>query len=266
MSVRSYEWHAPAERRRRPGGVAVAIPWILAAATILAQIAYPLVDGDPRDGLTVATVVLFFLASASHAWVWRGAGWAFGFVVISVGVGLAVEAVGSDTGVPFGDYAYADSLGAKVLGVPWVIPLAWSMMAYPALIAGRRLVQSRWAVPLVAGLALASWDLFLDPQMVDAGHWTFADPTPSIPLSGGIPWTNLLGWLAVSVVLMAMLDRLPRRPADDRQPAVLYLWTYVSFVIANVFFFDEPRVALAGGVVMGLVALPYAWVLCFERA
>ena len=265
MSVRSYEWHASAERRRRPGGVAASIPWVLAAATILAQIAYPLVEGEARDDLTVVTVVLFFLASASHAWVWRGAGWALGFVAVSVTFGLGIEALGSETGVPFGEYAYADSLGAKVLGVPWVIPLAWSMMAYPALLVGRRLVHSRWAVALVAGLALASWDLFLDPQMVEAGHWAFADPTPSVPFSDGVPWTNLVGWLIVSVVLMALLDRLPRRPADDSQPAVLYLWTYVSSIVANAFFFDRPGVALVGGVVMGIVALPYAWSLWGER-
>ena len=265
MSLRSYTWHAPAERRRRPGAVAAAIPWVLAAATILLQIAYPLVHGDARDTLTVVTVVMFFLASASHAWVWRGAWWAIGFVVVSVGFGLAIEAVGESTGYPFGEYDYAGSLGATVLGVPWVIPLAWSMMAYPALIVGRRLVHSRWAVPLVAGLALASWDLFLDPQMVEAGHWSFADPTPSVPFSEGVPWTNLLGWLLVSVVLMAILDRLPRTAADDTQPAVLFLWTYVSSVLANAVFFDRPGVAVVGGIGMGLVALPYAWSLWLER-
>jgi len=139
-------------------------------------------------------------------------------------------------------------------------------MAYPALIAGRRLVRSRWATPLVAGFALATWDLFLDPQMVDAGHWSYAFPSPSVPLLPGIPWSNLGGWIGVSVLLMLALDRLPRRAADDRQPALLYLWTYVSSVLAAAVFFNEPRVALAGGVGMGLVAVPYAWVLWSERA
>ena len=88
----------------------------------------------------------------------------------------------------------------------------------------------------------------------------------SPPLVDGIPWTNFAGWLAVAIVLMAILDRLPRRPADDRQPALLYLWTYASSVLANAAFFDRPGVAVAGGVVMGLVAIPYAWVLWTERA
>jgi uncharacterized membrane protein len=264
VSVRSYTYYEAAESRRRPGPFAAAIPWALAGATVLAQIAYPLVKGEARDALTVVTVVLFFLASTSHALIWRGAAWAAGFVVVSVGVGLLVEAIGSSTGYPFG--TYADSLGAKVFGVPWVIPLAWAMMAYPALIAARRLVRGRWTTPVVAAVALASWDLFLDPQMVEAGHWTFAYPTPSVVFEPGIPWTNLGGWVVVSLGLMLILDRLPRRSADDRQPAALYLWTYFSFVLANLVFFDEPRVALAGGVMMGLVAIPYAWSLWSQRA
>ena len=54
-------------------------------------------------------------------------------------------------------------------GVPLIVPLAWTMMAYPALLVGRRI-----GAPVLAGAAaLASWDLFLDPQMVAAGHWHF---------------------------------------------------------------------------------------------
>lgn len=264
--MRSYAWAAPGPRVRRPSNPARAVPWVLAAATVLSQIAYPLLDDEPLHRLTAVSVALFFLASVSHAWVWRGAAWALTFVVVSVGTGLAVEVLGERTGYPFGEYGYANSLGAKVLGVPWVIPLAWSMMAYPALIAGRRLVRSRRLVPLVAGFALAAWDVFLDPQMVGEGHWAFASPTPSPPLVDGIPWTNFGGWLIVAVLLMAVLDRLPRTPADDRQPALLYLWTYASSVLANAVFFDRPGVAIAGGVVMGVVAIPYAWALWSDRA
>lgn len=265
MSVRTYTWYPPAGRRRSPGAVARAVPWALAGLTVLAQIAYPLTDGDALDDLTAVTVVLFFLATVTHAWAWRGTAWAAGYTAIVVVFGLLIEAIGTATGFPFGAYDYADSLGAKVLGVPWVIPLAWAMMAYPALLAGQKLVRSRLLVPLVAGVAMAAWDLFLDPQMVEAGHWTFANPEPSIPWSGGVPWTNLAGWLGFSILLMAILDRLPRRDADDHQPAILYLWTYVSSVVANLFFWGRPGVALVGGIGMGLIAVPYAWLLWRDR-
>jgi uncharacterized membrane protein len=108
---------------------------------------------------------------------------------------------------------------------------------------------------VVGGWALASWDLFLDPQMVAAGHWRWADTSPGLQ---GIPLTNYVGWLAVSVALMAILDRLVPRQGGDAQPLTLYLWTYGSSVLANLAFFDRPAVALTGGIGMGVVALPLA--------
>ena len=54
----------------------------LAAATVLLQIGYPLTSGDVRTALTVATVVVFFLASTSHALVHRGARWTAGYVLV----------------------------------------------------------------------------------------------------------------------------------------------------------------------------------------
>lgn len=239
-----------------PQGAALA--WFLAGLAVLAQIGYPLTSGATRTTLTVGTVVVFFLASATHALVARGPRWAGLLVAVSAGGGLLAEAVGVATGVPFGAYAYADSLGWQVLGVPVVVPLAWAMMAYPALLVGRRLATGR-RVALVGGWALASWDVFLDPQMVSAGHWRWRDPTPSLPGVDGIPLTNFLGWLLVAVVMVGVLDRtLPRVPADDRQPASLYLWSYASQVLGNAAFFGRPSVAAVGGALMGLVALPYA--------
>ena len=229
-----------------------AVTWGLAAGAIAAQIAYPLTPPGPaRDRLTVVTVVIFCAAALAHAAVARG--WRFTALLLAVtaGGGLAVEAVGVATGIPFGAYAYTGTLGAQVLGVPVVIPLAWTMMGYPALVVGRRITRSPVAGPLVAGAALATWDLFLDPQMVDAGHWTWG------PADGphllGIPAGNFLGWFVVATLMMAVLWRQTPASSDDRVPLVLYLWTYVSSVLAHLAFFDLPASALVGGLAMGAV-------------
>ena len=234
------------------------LPVGLAAATVLLQIAYPLVSGHSRDVLTVVTVVVFFLASASHAVLHRGASGALVFVLITAGFGLAAEAVGTATGYPFGAYRYANSLGVRAFGVPVVIPLAWSMFAYPCLLVGQRLGRTRGQAALIGGWALASWDLFLDPQMVAAGHWHWTSVRHALPGAPHIPVSNYLGWLAVALVMLAALQVLPRRAADDRQPAGLFLWTYASSVLANAVFFGRPLTALVGGVGMGVVAVPYA--------
>jgi carotene biosynthesis associated membrane protein len=227
-------------------------PAALAAVTVLLQIGYPLAHGSLRDRLTVVTVLAFFAASVTHAVATRGRDWAVGLVALSAGLGLLAETVGVRTGIPFGHYAYGSSLGPKVLRVPLVIPLAWAMFAYPCLLVGQRLA-SGWCAVIIGSLALASWDLFLDPQMVAAHHWTWHQGGPAL---NGIPLANTAGWLAVSLLLMTLLSRLPQRDADDRVPSALFLWTYASSVLANAAFFGRPGVALAGGLAMGLIAVP----------
>lgn len=230
----------------------------LAALTVLLQVGYPLFSGSRRDALTVITVLAFFAASVTHAAVHRGLRWAAALVVVTAGTGLLAEAVGTATGVPFGDYDYAGSLGWQVFSVPVVVPMAWTMMAYPCLLVGQRLASSSVVAALLGGAALAAWDLFLDPQMVEAGHWTWRDVELSWPGSPDVPVSNSLGWLLVAVVMVGALQLLPRRDADDRVPAALFLWTYASSVLAFAVFFGRPLVALVGGIGMGLVAVPYA--------
>lgn len=265
--------------RRSPRGVARYVPVALAVAVVGLQTAYPLVaQGPALDLLTVGTVIVFAAASVSHAVVWRGRRFAAALVVVTGGAGFAVEAVGVATGLPFGAYAYAESLGPLVAGVPVVIPMAWTMMAYPAYAVARRLTRSRWVRVPVAGWALTSWDLFLDPQMVDAGHWSWDASGPAVL---GIPLSNFAGWFLVATVMMAVLDVAAGRLAGDwtgREGAVrgavagvagvvapadaplygLYLWVYASSVLSHLAFFGLPGSAVLGGIGMGVVAFPLA--------
>jgi putative membrane protein len=252
------------DRRHRPSGAAVGLAWLLAAATVAAQIAYPLVDGEWLRRVTVAVVVVFFATCVTHALVHRGPAFTLGLVVVSAGGGLVAEAVGVRTGYPFGEYSYAGTLGPEVLDVPVVVPLAWTMMAYPVLLAARRL--SRWWSPVIGGLGLMAWDMFLDPQMVDDGHWTWTHPDPSLTAIEGIPLTNFAGWAAVGTVMMLALTLLlPDREADEVLPATLLGWTWVGYVVGNVFWFGSDSVALVAGIALGLLVVPYTWVLWQSR-
>ena len=245
-----------------------AVPIGFALATVLAQIAYPLVHGEARNVLTVLTVLLFAAASGTAAWRRAGAGFAGLLLLVSAGGGFVAEAIGVATGVPFGHYTYAGSLGPRLLEVPLVIPFAWAMMAYPALLVGRYCASSVAGRTAVAAVALATWDVFLDPQMVDAGHWSFAPGNG--PTLTGIPLINFAGWLLVAAVLMLVLtvvlpwDRHDPGPAEDARdssslvPLGLYLWTYASSLLANLVFFGRPEVALTGGLAM---AVPVALLL-----
>lgn len=245
----------------RTGRGAGRLAWALCGLLVLTQICYPLTGGGLRAGLTVLTVVLGYLLSVSHALLTRRWRAAAALVAVATGGGLAVEAVGVATGFPFGGYDYSGLLGPKLLGVPLVIPLAWTWMAWPAWLAAVRLTGHRVARVALAGIGLAAWDLFLDPQMVAEGYWRWRDATPALPGVPGVPVGNYLGWLGVAWVLMALLATLGGPPvavgsAADAPMLALWLWTYASSVLAHAVFLGLPGSALWGGVAMGAVVLP----------
>lgn len=252
------------------------LPLVLAGATVLAQITYPLLGGRVLTLVTIGTVLLFCTASLAHATLTAGPRTALLVLLVAGGSGLVAEAVGTATGFPFGPYEYSGTLGWAVLEVPVVIPLAWTMMAWPMLLLGRRLSAAlleqagrdtgapvrggaRGALTaLLGGLGLAAWDLYLDPQMVEAGHWVFADPEPGLPGVPGIPLTNYAGWALVAVLMIGLLDAVvPHRDVDERVPALLLAWTWLGSGLANVAFFGRPEVAAYGLVGMGLTVGPY---------
>ncbi|MFI2647178.1 carotenoid biosynthesis protein [Micromonospora fulviviridis] len=246
------------------------MPWALLAVLVLAQICYPLTGGATRAGLTVATVVLGWLLSVGHALLSRGTRIALALVAVATGGGFAIEALGVATGFPFGSYDYSGELGPKLAGVPLIIPLAWTWMAWPAWLTAVRLTGSRPGRIALAAVGLAAWDLFLDPQMVAEGYWRWRDATPALPGLPGIPVSNYLGWLLFAVLLMAALRPLAGPPVDraggrDAPMFALYLWTYASSVLAHAVFLRLPASALWGAAGMAVAAVPLAVTLLRAR-
>jgi putative membrane protein len=251
---------------------------VLAGGGVLLQVAYPLLSGEPLRAATLGSVVLLSAAAVAHAVAVRGWLWGLAMTLTFGGLGLLVEAVGTATGFPFGTYSYTGTLGLEVAEVPVLVPLAWIMLGYPAYLAGQALGGRRWGW-LVGAWTLAAWDLFLDPQMVEAGHWVWAAPDPALPGVPGIPLTNYAGWvLAASTMMLVMtgwtrlLERSRASPLPaagrlphDFAPAAVLVWTYLSQVLANLVFFGRPAVAAWGGLAMGLTVVPYLRLLLRER-
>ena len=200
----------------RPGRT-LRVPLALTAVTVLAQIAYPLAPDDWLGRLSVLTVLAFAAASTTHAVAARGWAWAARLLLVVVPGAFAAEVVGVGTGFPFGHYDYSHRLGPVAgrraaagptrladdgLPVPPAGPRCWS--------ADR--IASDWSISLSSkgfspserspGVALAAWDVFLDPQMVAAHNWTWRHPSPGLPGVASVPLTNLAGWLLVAVTLM----------------------------------------------------------------
>jgi uncharacterized membrane protein len=239
----------------------IRLGWVVAgsaafAVMALVQLVYPL--RDEQAGLSVLIVVLMAAAALAFGAARWGRGRAFAAFGAVAGFTLALEWVGHTTGLPFGDYAYTGALQPEIAGVPAVVPLAWFAMALPAREVAIRLVGPGWARVAAGALALTAWDVFLDPQMVEAGFWVW---------EGGGPWrdvplSNYAGWVVGSAVVMTLLDRVVP-PGDARRPGgrgLLAIYAWMAFLSTFGFLvpFGDPVVAVVGGVAMGVPAV-LAW-------
>jgi putative membrane protein len=233
-----------------------------AVAVIGLQVPYPLVHGHARDVLTVVTVVVFAIVSAGYALTSRGAQYAVVLVVVAGLGGFLVEVAGVHTGVPFGRYRYDGGLGPAVCGVPVVIGLAWLMMAHPCVVVAERIAARAGVRIAAAAVALAGWDVFLDPQMVSAHHWHWLDPDPHLPGVQRVPLSNYGGWLLVATVIASVLVVASRRRVRlgtgtaDEPVVVLWIWVWLSSALAALVFFGHPAVAGWGLLAMGIVGVP----------
>lgn len=233
-------------------------PLVLAGALVLVAIAYPLTAGSGRLAVTWAIVLLGAALSVVHAALAHGRRTGIGVLVLVAVTAVAFEAVGLATGFPYGRYRYGTGLGPALLGVPFLVPLAWLMMAWPSRVLADRLTHG---VPaslrpaarvLVAAAVFAAWDVVLDPQMVQAGYWTWASPSPDLPGIATVPLTNLAGWLLAGLVLMALLEvlvartALPERRVGDAAPLLALGWMTLGGALAHAGWLGLPGSAAWG--------------------
>lgn len=163
--------------------------------------------------------VAFTFFAQGHIWISFGVlfiyltqktkfSWITGFIAVYA-ISLISELSGTRFGLPFGEYAYTELLGAKWFDlVPVLIPVSWFTMALPSFTlawfafpsTSQRLKRISFAAAL-----LTLWDLSLDPAMSYlTTYWTWGEQGPYY----GMPWINLVGWYATGLVLMASLHAL----------------------------------------------------------
>jgi len=231
-------------------------PWAGAASmTVAAMLATPFArrGGGGRKGLTNLTVSALSVSTSLAAAARWGVGRTAAVGVAVVSATTALEVIGTRHGRPFGRYQYADALQPQVAGVPLIVPAAWWAMSVPAREVAHSALGSR-STPVrrvvVGAAALSAWDLFLDPQMVDEGYWTWERRGAY----RGIPVSNYVGWFLLGAGVMAMLEigLPPGEPLLEliAEYGVMAMMETVAFAS----FFADRTVAVIGGVAMLPVA------------
>jgi len=247
------------------------VPLVLLSCTIALNISWPILQGHTRTVVTILGVVTFFSESAIHAFNTRGSRYVLTFLATVLPIAFIAEVIGVHTGLPFGDYSYSTKLGWMLWDVPLLIPLAWFMMTYPCWLIATSMHKKPIVQISIAAWLMATWDLFLDPQMVNEGFWvwhTDSGPTKQIPIS------NFFGWLITAAILFTVLNALlpktsPTAITDgatklwqaDYVPYLAVAWVWLGSFVANIGwvtpFLDQPRTAFVGLIAMGVALVPF---------
>jgi len=144
-----------------------------------------------------------------------------GWAVITFQSTLVLEIVGVATSLVFGAYTYGSTLGLKLLGVPLLIGINWTIIILGIV----QVARTRIANPLAAALVTASltvlFDYVMEPVAIALDYWTWA--------GGDIPLQNYIAWFCIAFVF-AFLFAKQKLAAVNKVPTLIVIVQFVFFV------------------------------------
>lgn len=162
----------------------------------------------------------------------------FIFAGVTYVLSLTSELLGTGTGWPFGNYAYTDFLGYKVLDhVPYTIPMSWFYMGLASYLLGTRIAEHMGkgdSILWTTGLGvwfLTVWDLVLDPAMAHSSlrvkfwEWTESGPYFDMPIK------NLVGWSVTGLIFMVVSRWLWKGSVSTRGMSSIPLAVYIVNIV-----------------------------------
>ena len=139
---------------------------------------------------------------------------------------FAVEAIGTKSGLLFGNYFYNQSLGIKVFQTPLLIGVNWFILVYASTAIVRSVkILRRW-VPFSAAALMVAFDFIMEPVAVETGMWSWTN--------GVIPLQNYLMWFIITVLVVGVMELMNIKTVKP-VAARLFWVQFVFFVLLNLF-------------------------------
>jgi putative membrane protein len=129
--------------------------------------------------------------------------------------GFTIEAVGTSTGLIFGEYSYGKSLGIKVFDTPLTMIVNWMLTVYLAVMFVGKRVKPLWLFALLASLLMVGYDVILEPVAIRFDMWSWSQGVP--------PMQNYIGWFVVSLPLVTFLRQFSSNSSNSLAGIVLFL-------------------------------------------
>ncbi|TCO09852.1 carotenoid biosynthesis protein [Natronoflexus pectinivorans] len=139
---------------------------------------------------------------------------------------IAVEAIGTKTGMLFGSYFYGPNLGWKVFDAPILIGANWLVLAYGATAIVRQYPALKKWVPFSAAALMVLFDFIMEPVAMKTGMWDWA--------GGVVPLQNYFMWFVVAVIVVGLFELFNVKTV--KPIAIRLFWVQmVFFLVLNIF-------------------------------
>ncbi|HAQ39317.1 MAG TPA: carotenoid biosynthesis protein [Saprospirales bacterium] len=143
------------------------------------------------------------------------------FTLIAVS-GFLIEYAGITTGAIFGLYHYGNTLGLKVLEVPLIIGINWSVLVFSTAAILANIKISLWFKSMIAATLMLIYDFFLEPVAVRFDFWTWE--------GGNIPIQNYLAWWMISFIFLVPTHMIVKR-LNNRMALPVILIQALFFIV-----------------------------------
>ncbi|MGB4773994.1 MAG: carotenoid biosynthesis protein [Daejeonella sp.] len=144
------------------------------------------------------------------------------FLFITYSAGLAIEILGVNTKLIFGDYEYGKTLGLKLFGTPLMIGVNWVILIYctGVFLSGFKLPV--FIRSMIGATLLVFLDVLIEPVAVKFDYWHWKEPN--------IPLQNYIAWFIFSALLLHLFSFLHFK--KNNPAAIVLLCTQLLFFAA----------------------------------
>jgi len=136
---------------------------------------------------------------------------------------LITEWIGIHTSWLFGNYAYGDTLGFKIDGVPLTIGINWFLLIYSAgVLLDRSRIKNSYTRIIIGALLLVLLDVLIEPIAIKFNYWHWA--------GNGIPLKNYACWFLLSALMLFVFEQFKFKRQSLVAPVFL-LTQFVFFIV-----------------------------------
>jgi len=160
-------------------------------------------------------------------------------------IGTAAHAVSLSSGIPFGPFVFGPNAGERILRMPWIMPFLWIVALLNSRGVGRLILRpwrkmktyGFWLIGVTVGLSTV-FDAGMDPFLARLCRYWLWSPTKLPVTWEGAPLLNFLGWMFVSLLILAFATPLliKKKPGEksvpDYHPLLVWVGAMGLFALA----------------------------------